>query len=70
MPSYASSSCKGAYAPKATVKLVTTPSNCAQSAHSSHSYGSRAQPVIVHKPSGPINDTNTSTSAGNSGYYN
>jgi hypothetical protein len=45
-------------------------SNYAQSAHSSHSYGGRPQAVVVvHKPSGPIYDPNTSTSAGDSGYY-
>ncbi|OSS46195.1 hypothetical protein B5807_08111 [Epicoccum nigrum] len=61
---------KGAYAQRPSVKSATISSNYAQSTHSSHSYGGRPQTVvIVHKPSGPIYDPNTSTSAGDSGYY-
>ncbi|KAJ4325529.1 hypothetical protein N0V94_000672 [Neodidymelliopsis sp. IMI 364377] len=62
---------KGSYAPRPSTGSSTAPSNYAQSNYSSRgrSYGSKAT-VVVHKPSGPTHDPNTSSSAGNSGYYN
>ncbi|KZM19592.1 uncharacterized protein EKO05_0004197 [Ascochyta rabiei] len=61
---------KAAYAPRPSTSSTTASSNHAQSAQSSHSYGGRPQAtVVVHKPSGPTYDPNTSTSAGNAGYY-
>ncbi|KAF9699204.1 hypothetical protein EKO04_003072 [Ascochyta lentis] len=61
---------KGAYAPRPSTSSTTVSSNYAQSAQSSHSYGGRPPAtVVIHKPSGPIYDPNTSTSADNSGYH-
>ncbi|KAJ4992676.1 hypothetical protein SVAN01_01722 [Stagonosporopsis vannaccii] len=71
MSSYGSSTyqTKGAYAPRLSSSSTMSSTNYAQSAHSSRGYGSRPQTVVVHKPSGPKYDPNTSTSAGNAGYY-
>ncbi|KAJ8117988.1 hypothetical protein OPT61_g926 [Boeremia exigua] len=70
MSSYGSSYYPAKAAPRPSTSSTMSSSTYAQSAHSSRSYGSRPQAVVVvHKPSGPTYDPNTSTSAGNSGYY-
>ncbi|KAF3045517.1 hypothetical protein E8E12_008972 [Didymella heteroderae] len=71
MSSYGSSSypAKGANNSRPSTGYSATSSNYAQSGRSSRSYGGRPQAVVVHKPSGPTYDPNTSTSAGNAGYY-